>query len=313
MTLNLETLPKGKTTGYLEVAEASTHTVRLPYIVFRGAEPAPTLTVTAGVHSVECAPTEALLRLSETLDPAKIHGTVTLIPVVNTEGFHARTPYHNSLDYLNQNKVFPGDPEGSITRRVADAVFKVFVSKSDYLVDCHSADLGEDATQGMLIYGTDDSRLTEKMLNMARCFNCTHVDTAQIAGNTGEAVNHYGIPCLMTESGAPYPIREKDILYHTEGLINLMKHTGNLDGEPTYGDPAVNPKSHRVAANRGGAWRRQVEAGQRVSHGETLGRVSSLTGETLETVLAPSTGVVSFLRTYYSVNEGDTLLVVAES
>ena len=37
-----------------------------------------------------------------------------------------------------------------------------------------------------------------------------------------------------------------------------------------------------------------------------------LVGGTLQEVTAPFDGVVSFLRTHYSVNAGDTLLWVAE-
>ncbi|MCK4399537.1 succinylglutamate desuccinylase/aspartoacylase family protein, partial [Candidatus Bathyarchaeota archaeon] len=240
-------------------------------------------------------------------------GILVLVPVVNTEGFHARKPYSNQLDHLNQNKVFPGDPEGSMTRRVAHAVFDSFVSKSDYLVDCHSADLGEDATHGMFIYRTDDEDLTNKMTEMARCFDCDYIGTTEISGNTGEAVRLYGIPCIMTESGAPYPIREDDVLYHYMGLRNLMRHIGMMDEEAALGDQRVDPPTQRVHAKSGGLWRRKVEAGQRVKEGELLGIVSDLHGETLQVATAPLKGVVSFLRVHYSVNEGDTLCWVTET
>jgi len=68
----------------------------------------------------------------------------------------------------------------------------------------------------------------------------------------------------------------------------------------------------RDRAERGGIWRRDVEAGERVREGQRLGEVSDLVGGTLQEVTAPFDGVVSFLRTHYSVNAGDTLLWVAE-
>ncbi len=310
---DVEVKPVEKHAGYLIVGSASTHEVRMPYIVVNGAEQGPVLTVLSGVHAVECTPVEAVLRLADSVEPADIRGTLVLVPVVNTEGLHARKPYGNQLDRLNQNKVFPGDPEGSMTRRVAHAVFDGFVSKSDYLVDCHSADLGEDATHGMFIYRTDDTDLTSKMIEMARCFDCDCIGTTEISGNTGEAVRLYGIPCIMTESGAPYPIREDDVLYHYMGLRNLMRHIGMLDGEAAVGDQRVDPPSRRVYAGSGGLWRRKVEAGQRVKEGQLLGIVSDLHGETLQGATAPLKGVVSFLRVHYSVNEGDTLFWVTET
>jgi predicted deacylase len=307
-------VPRGeKRGGYLEVGEASTHAVKLPYVIAHGARSGPTLGVLSGVHGVEWAPVEAVLRLIDSVDASDLSGTLMMLPVVNTEGFHARKPYENILDHLNQNKVFPGDPEGPMTKRVAHAVFTHFVARCTHLVDLHSADLGEDAARGMFIYRTQDQGLRDRMLDMARCFDCDFIETTAIAGNTGEAVNLYGIPCIMTESGAPYPVREDDVLYHYLGVKNLMRRLGILDGEAALGDPPIDPPTRRVWAKNGGVWRRRVEAGQRVSEGELLGTVSNLLGETQQVAASPLRGVVSFLRTSVSVNEGDTLLWVTEA
>jgi len=307
-------VPRGeKRGGYLEVAEASTHTVKLPYVVAHGSRDGPTLGVLSGVHGVEWAPVEAVLRLIDSVDASDLSGTLIMLPVVNTEGFHARKSYENTLDHLNQNRVFPGDPEGSMTKHVAHAVFTSFVARCTHLVDLHSADLGEDATRGMFIYSTQDSGLRDRMLDMARCFDCDFIETTAIAGNTGEAVNLYGIPCIMTESGTPYPVRDDDVLYNYLGVKNLMRRLGMLDGEAALGDPPVDPPTRRVWAKSGGVWRRRVEAGQRVAEGELLGTVSSLLGETQQVATSPLRGVISFLRTSVSVNEGDTLLWITEA
>lgn len=299
--------------GYIKIGDASTHEVKLPYIVINGAKKGPTVTILAGVHAVECAPVEAVYRLAETVKPEKLTGTLILVPIVNTEGFHARQPYHNQLDHLNQNKVFPGDPEASITKRVAYQVFEHFVSKSDVLIDAHSADLGEDVTRGIFVYRTDNKKLYDKMVELASQYNPAFIETTSISGNTGEAVNIYGIPCLMIESGAPYPIREKDVQYHYEGAVNLLKHMKMLEGKAAKYNPIVDPSSQRLWALKGGIWRREVEAGQRVKEGEALGMVCDILGEQIQSVASPFDGVVSFLRVHYSVNSGDTLLWVAKA
>jgi hypothetical protein len=299
--------------GYIDIGYASTHMVKLPYIVINGAKKGSTVTILGGVHAVECAPVEAIYRLAETVNPDELSGTLLLVPIVNTEGFHARKPYHNQLDHLNQNKVFPGDPDASITRRVAYHVFEHFVSKSDLLIDAHSADLGEDVTRGIFVYKTEDKSLSDKMVELASLYNPVLIETTSISGNTGEAVNKYGIPCLMIESGAPYPIREKDVQYHYEGALNILKHLKMLKGEATKYDPPVDPPSQRVWAVKGGVWRRKVEAGQRVKEGEILGSVCNILGESIQIAIAPFDGVVSFLRVHYSVNAGDSLFCVAKA
>lgn len=297
----------------MKIGDASTHEVKLPYIVINGTKKGPIVTILGGVHAVECAPVEAIYRLSETIEPKKLTGTLILVPIVNTEGFHARQPYHNQLDHLNQNKVFPGDPKASITKRVAYHVLEHFVSKSDVLIDAHSADLGEDVTRGIFVYKTEDKKLFDRMVELASLYNPALIETTSISGNTGEAVNVYGIPCLMIESGAPYPIREKDVMYHYDGALNVFRHLGMLEGEVSKYNPPVDPPSQRVWAEKGGVWRRKVEAGQRVNKGEELGTVCNLLGETIQTAYAPFDGVVSFLRVHYSVNSGDSLFWVAQA
>ena len=298
--------------GWLDVAEATSYQVKLPYIVINGSQKGPTLTILSGVHSIEAAPIEATLSLTKLIDPKELKGKVIAIPVVNTEGFHIRKPYENLIDHLNQNKVFPGEPTGSITRQVAHIIFKEFVSKSDYLIDCHSADLGEDATRGMFIFNVDDEELTRKMIEMARCFNCDYIETINISGNTGEAVKTYGIPCIMTESGTPYNIREEDITFHTHGITNFLRHIGMLEGKATLGKAKVNPITHRLWAKHAGIWRKHIKAGQRVEKDMVLGEVVNLLGDTKQIVRSPMGGVVSFLRIHYSVNQGDTLLLIKD-
>lgn len=299
--------------GYIKIGNASTHEVKLPYIIINGEKKGSVVTILGGVHAVECAPVEAIYRLAESIKPEQLSGTLILVPIVNTEGFHARQPYHNQLDHLNQNKVFPGDPEASITKRVAYNVFEHFVSKSDVLIDAHSADLGEDVTKGIFVYKTENKDLLNKMIELASLYNPSLIETTGISGNTGEAVNLYGIPCLMIESGAPYPIREKDVAYHLEGAVNVLKHLKMLEGVPTKYNPPVDPPSQRIWAEKGGVWRRNVEAGQRVKKGDNLGIVCNLLGETIQRAVAPYDGVVSFLRVHYSVNSGDSLLWLAKA
>ncbi len=85
-----------------------------------------------------------------------------------------------------------------------------------------------------------------------------------------------------------------------------------IDEQPEIRDHPLDPPTKRLWAQQGGLWRRRVEAGQRVEKGQRLGEVSDLHGETLQQVHAPFSGVVSFLRVHYSVNEGDTLLWVTQ-
>ena len=304
----VEVQPGTRGKGYLRVSETSTHEVKVPWVAFNGFFPGPTLCVLGGVHSLECTPIEGLMRIIEELDPSTLMGRLIIVPVVNTTGFEARTPYDNPWDHLNQNKVWPGDTDGPLTRRVAHAVWTEFLSKADTVVDAHSADLGEDATRSVFVFKTEDEALRGKMLEMAGCWDVDYIETVAVAGNTGEVVPRLGIPCLMTEAGAPYPIREKDAWCFAKGVYNLMRHLGISPGDPVVRKVPVDPESTRLHATHGGVWRKLIDIGGKVKEGQLLGSVYSLVGDNLQEVKAPYDGTVTFLRTHFSVNEGDTLL-----
>ena len=147
------------------------------------------------------------------------------------------------------------------------------------------------------------------MLDMAGCWDVDYIETAEVAGNTGEVVPRLGIPCVMTESGAPYPLREKDAWWFAKGVYNLMRHLGITPGDPIVRKVPVDPESRGDStphvAGLGGSSSRSAT---KVKEGQLLGTVYSLVGENLQEVHAPFDGTVTFLRTHFSVNEGDTLL-----
>ena len=299
-----------KTKGFVKVGEAPAHDVLMPYIVVNGGEPGPTLCVIGGIHPLEYASIEGVLRVAKEIEPKDLNGTLLIVPVVNTNGFEARVAFNNPIDYVNQNRVFPGDETGTMSRRVAHTLFTEFVSKADALIDSHGGDLTEDINRFVIVGRTDDKELARKMIEMASCYDSHYTRVSDIRGSTGEALNKYGIPCLTPESGTPYPVREEEIAFHHDGIMNVMRYMGMLEGEPEMRKLKVNPEQVRLYAKHGGIWRQMVEAGQRVKEGELLGEVVDLFGETLQKVVAPFDGIANNSRTSHVVNTGDTLLSV---
>ena len=92
--------------------------VELPWFVVRGAEPGPTLLVTAGVHGAEYASIEAAYRAAEQ-SPNGLRGTLLVLPIVCPPSYAARTVYVNPVDGLNLNRVFPGRDDGTFAERLA--------------------------------------------------------------------------------------------------------------------------------------------------------------------------------------------------
>ncbi len=106
--------------GYINVpAGTDGPEIRIPITVVNGNKKGPALALTAGIQGYEYPPVLALQRLKDQLDPTKISGAVILVHVVNIPSFLKRTIYYNPFDWKNQNRVFLGIIDGTMTERIA--------------------------------------------------------------------------------------------------------------------------------------------------------------------------------------------------
>ena len=299
-----------KSSGFVEVGRTSVNIYRIPVVVISGAKPGKTIGFLAGTHGTEYASIEGLIRATRELDPAEMKGNVIAVTVLNGPHFEHRSAFLSPIDQLNQNRQFPGDPEGTLSRRTAYVAFKEVASRSDALVDLHGGDIGEDI-DSMVIAGSGGGEEVDAMaLDMARCFPTEYVsklpETA--SGLSMTAQKKYGIPCVTSEAGTPYPVRERHIKFHYDGVMNMLKYFGVLPGEPVLADAEISPKGYRYKAENAGIWHGFHELGSRVKKGEPVGEVTDLFGNVLESYIAPEDAKVTFLRTFYSVNQGEGLI-----
>jgi predicted deacylase len=305
--------PGEKVFGFIEVGTTSISTYRIPVAILNGIEDGKKLCLLGGTHGTEFASIEAVIRTIQSLDPKKMKGAVLAVPIVNGPQFEHRSAFLSPFDQLNQNRQFPGDPEGTLSKRTAHVVFSKIASKADALCDCHGGDITEDLDCYVIARVGEDEELNRKALEMARCFPGKVIvsKSGGTPGTTGEAQDLYKIPCITPEAGTPYPVRERHIKFHYDGIQNLLKLLGIIKGEPKTFDAKVNPKEYHAIAKRGGIWHSKVEIGQEVQKGQELGNMTDLFGNILETYTAPERGWVRFLRVWYSVNVGEPLVSVS--
>ena len=302
--------PGEKAFGFLDVGTTSITTYRIPLAILNGVERGKTLAILGGTHGTEFASIEAVIRTIQDLDPKKMKGTVLAVPVLNGPQFEFRAAFLSPIDQLNQNRVFPGDPEGTLSQRTAHVVFSEIVSKSDALLDCHGGDIGENIDCMVIARQGEDEKINRIAREMAACFPTKYISSfpSSARGMTTTAQDEFGIPCVISEAGTPYPILERHIQFHYEGIRNNLKYFGILEGKPKMSTPAVSPKRYSFKAKQGGIWHPKVDIGQSVSTGEELGNMTDLFGNILETYTAPENATVTSMRVFYSVNCGEQLI-----
>ena len=62
----------------------------------------------------------ATQRLAKDLDPSALQGSVILVHIANLPAYLGRTVYTSPADGKNLNRVFPGNPNGTLSERIAN-------------------------------------------------------------------------------------------------------------------------------------------------------------------------------------------------
>jgi uncharacterized protein len=298
--LEFESLEQGKThRGFLSPDLG--YSVEIPYIVVRGTRPGPTLLVTAGIHGAEYASVEAANRIAQ-IKPESLAGTLVVLPVVNTVSFFARSIYITPVDQKNLNRMFPGDPEGSFTQRLAHWLMETFIRKSDAYLDLHGGDMIEALTPFSIFL--EDHASSEAL---AKAFGIELLVSSTSPGNTCTEAAKAGIPCILAEAGGQGLWPEAEVERLRLGVERVMIHLGMLGGSLEPRPTRLLTEFAWLQAESSGFWYPFVTAGEKVKCGQPIGRINSLIGETLHEIASSIDGVVLFSVSSLAINKGDPL------
>jgi predicted deacylase len=325
----LDVEPGRKDFGYIKVLDNLASKVEMPLGVVNGEEPGPTLIVSGGLYPTEYCGVEAASRLYQLIEPKGLKGRFITVPVVNMPVFRFRTRWLNlrssvtPFDGLNINGVFPGNPNDTPTRAVAHALFQL-VKEADYHVDFRGGDLPESHLDHT-IYLKIGKPIDETSETMAEAFGRRYVlpGTPEISHTSPGTLIYEsvaaGTPSIISEAGLGYRTQplEEFVMAHIDGTVNLLKHFGMLEGEPSK------PKCQRfldmewqgVTAPVAGVFTAIADQGDIPEKEEVIGRITNLDGSTLANIIAPVKGVVHSMFPRRLVYPGDrlyTLLKIGE-
>ncbi len=298
--------------GQIRVAVGTAAAVEMPVVVINGSRPGPTVCVTGGVHGAEYPGIEAAIRLSRSLMPEAIRGVAIIVPIVSVPAFQRRAIYVNPMDGTNINRVFPGNPAGTITEVMAATLFQEAVRQCDAFIDLHGGDLVEALVPFTIYYHSGNSAVDEVSRKMAEVYGIKYiVRSLAMKGGSYQAAAAMGKPAILTESGGQGILDEPSVQIHIRGVTNVLKHLGVLEGTPEVVEHPVHfPQSSWLAAEQGGIFYPAVSIGQKVEKGQEVGEFRDWFGEPIATVASPAKGIVLFLVTSPAINKGDPILSV---
>jgi predicted deacylase len=300
-----------RTIANLSVAPmADGSSLQVPVHILSGAGPGPCLAAVAGVHGDEAEGISALLELSQTLELSSFRGRLLLIPIANPLAFAAsqrRTP----VDGADLNRLFPGNPSGTLSERLARALFDTVRNNAQFLLTLHGW-YATGATLPHVEVSNLASPVRQASYDAAFASGFAYVRASDWSpGLFPAAVNAAGIPAMEAELGGGGRTHRQTRQDYIQYVLALMRHLGMREGAaPEVAAPRRVWRSQHVMPACGGVMISDMPLGAQLRRGDVLGTVSDLTGTPLEELKAPFDGVLMARRQFISVVPGDLAFTV---
>jgi predicted deacylase len=280
--------------------------MKIPVHVWRGAEPGPSVFISAAVHGDEMNGTGTIRHIIQDRPFHLRAGTLVLVPVANILGFEQLSRY--SPDRRDLNRSFPGSRTGSLTSRLANVIFRNIVARCDYGIDLHTAavrrtnypnvraDMEQEATARLAtLFGA------ELLLN-----------TPGPEGSLRRAAVKSGCATMILEAGEVWKVEPAVVEYTLRGIRNVLAGLKMIDGD--ISEPAfrvVAEETRWMRAEKGGFLKFHVHPGDTVGEGQPIATNTSLSGKDLNTILAPDDAIVLSMTTLPAVSPGDPIANLA--
>ena len=307
--------PGEKATGYLEVPAGIDSATNIPVVVINGSKSGPVLALVTGAHGTEYVSIIAVENLVGELDPAKISGTVILIPLVNIASFEQKVPHVNPIDNKSMNRFYPGRADGTQTERASLIITNQVVDRCDYLIDYHGGDLDESLRPYAYWSPTGKDAQDRISKEMVLAFGLDHIiiwrdrPTDPIATRyLDNTASMRGKPSIVVEAGYAGTVEADDVALLVNGTLSTMRALKMLPGEP---HPVENPvwleKVVDVSSDVEGVFYPLVKRGTYVEVGMKLGYVTDFFGKTISEPRAQNAGVILHLDAVPSLKKGDNI------
>ena len=209
--------------------------VDIPVVVINGAGAGPTFWVNAAIHGDEPEGPLACALAAKQIDPTKLRGAVVLVPCVNPLAFSA-AERGNPLDTFtyDMNRIYPGNPNGYFSDRVADAHWQAMKDVADLEISIHSG--GAHSFLDKAIFVDERPESVELAKAMGEGWGCIMSNFTK-AGSPMAAMNNAGKVGITVElGGRSYTSPERFRYVGDElarSILNICYHYDMLDGTAT--------------------------------------------------------------------------------
>lgn len=298
--------PPGKITPVeIQVARLPTGAwSSLPVAVVHGAEPGPTVWVSAAVHGDELNGVAVVREVLRRVRPKRMRGTVLAVPIVNVFGILQESRY--LPDRRDLNRSFPGSKRGSLAGQLAHLFMAEIVERSTVGIDLHTGSGGRSNLPQVRCELTDD-----EARRLALAFGAPVVLHAERRpGSLRGTAARRGRVALLYEAGEALRFSRRAIEVGAAGVLNVLEALDMIDrdADALSGPPSlICARNHWLRAGQTGFCQLQVDLGERVARGQTVAVIFDALGRSERKVRAREDGMVLGMLTNPLVHRGDAV------
>jgi uncharacterized protein len=323
---NLNANPGEKVLGNLQVLNmAGGYDVRLPAFLINGENDGPIINLHAGIHGDEFEGIRAIWKIAEEIRPKDLSGAIIATPIVHVAAYNAGFR-ESPVDGKNLARVFPGDPSGTTTDRLAHYFFNEVILKSEYTLGLHSGGFRYKFHPLVEYYHGGKREVEDKARSVSQAFAIGPFDIIErlsvpprnITATYAASMNGIaGVEPEMWGEGRAIP---EHVEQYADSVANSLLHLGMINESNERAKRIASrekPKADHVEGNwvlakSGGLFVSDVNIRETVEKDQLVGRILDDFGKLREEVRAPVSGFVGAMRTFSMIRPGDWGVLVLE-
>ncbi len=279
-------------------------TVRVPVAELSSGKDGKTLLITAGNDGDEYAGIEACYRIIEEFSHTPFSGKLIVIPIVNIPGFEAEMS-QNPLDGKFPKYIYPGNINGSASERLRYWVSE-YAESSDFWLDLHGGSLVESLVPFAWGWKSDQKDIDATVLSMIQKFPLPYSALSKSLRFSKRLASR-GCGYVLTESGAGGDNTGKSVELQTTMVRIVMNELHMIEGDYQQCSKKIYGLVSDHILKKSGIWHSIVSHGMVVQKGSIIGTVCSLSGDTIETVIAKHNGMILWVKVGLSGRKGDVV------
>ena len=266
--------------------------IEIPVTVVNGDRDGPCMFLSAAVHGDELNGIKIIQEVADRYEPEDLHGALVCLHVLNVPGFLAQQRYIPIYEE-DLNRSFPGNARSTLGKRLANTIYEEFISKCNLGLDFHTSTRNRTT-----MYHVRADMQDPAVERLARAFGTSVIlDGEGSDGTLRKVACGDGIPTVTVEMGRAHRFQTAHLDRALHCVASVLAEHEVLPDQPVSW-----PGWTRVVARDGEkTWLRADTGGlvemrwgphPLVENGEPLFTISDHFKNDVETVRAPSTGLV---------------------